>query len=87
MEKTILSKSSVVEGNKAVITETTETRWDIFQVEDQLRQLRSQKERLVEQSQYTLKEYNEVVAKETELKELKLELDALLEFTGDIEII
>ena len=87
MEKTTISKSAIVEGNKAVITETTETRWDIYQIEEQLRQLQYQKQRLVEQNQFTLKEYNEVVEKEVELRSLKTELETTIPIEEEIEVI
>lgn len=70
METTILNKSAKISGDKAIITETTETTLELFQLENQLRDLKMQKERLIEQNKYAISEFNKVAAKETEIQGL-----------------
>lgn len=70
MDKIILSRETRIENNEAFIREETETKLTKERIEMRLRDLEMRKQRLKDQNQVIIKEYEGVEREEIEMKDL-----------------
>lgn len=80
VDKKVLNREVKIEDNTVVIIENTETKLTKHQLEMQLRDIQFQKEKLKEQNQRIINDYNQLVEKEIEINNL------IAQLTGDEKI-